>query len=110
MEKIMLDGVQLYHDLREHFGTTQFWCSTNSNQSWGPSYNSNPLYDRANGFHNDNIINDYTKVAGTIKGACGVPIAEGVLGALDAAWQNGDYDYIIELAIDEGFNLDQYRI
>ena len=73
MEKIMLDGVRLLNDLRDHFGTMK--------ASYHDTWHMVP--------------------EGWVDAA---------LGSLDAAWQNGNYDYIIELAIDEGFDLDQYRI
>ncbi len=73
MEKIMLDGVRLYRDLRDHFGTMKVVC----HDTWSL-----------------------------------VPegLIDAILGGLDTAWVECDYDHIIELALDEGFDLDQYRM
>ena len=73
MEKIMLDGVRLFNDLRDHFGTMK--------ASYSDTWHMVP----------ESWVN-------------------AMLGSLDTAWRNGDYDEIIELALDEGFDLDQYRM
>jgi len=73
MEKIMLDGVRLYRDLRDHFGTMK----ASYNDTW-------------------HLVPE--------------SLVDAILAGLDTAWSQCDYDHIIELALDEGFDLDQYRM
>lgn len=93
---IEIDIDRLYQDLIEHFGTSQFWCTQHApNRSWGP--------------HHDNFI------AGSgcrinVPMETGVPIAAGALGDIDTAYQLGNYDRLVTLALGEGFELTEYEV
>jgi len=41
---------------------------------------------------------------------CGAPWAYGCLASLDTLWSQGNYDEILELALDEGFDMTKYRM
>lgn len=56
----------------------------------------------------DRIYNDLRDHFGT--GSMQFPFMVAALGELDAAYQRGDWDHIISLALDEGFDMESYRV
>ena len=80
---------RLHRDLLEHFGTSQFWCSAHAPHQDG----NNPWYHR----WNEPMVS-------------GCSIATGALGDIDTMYETGNYQELVNLAVQEGFDIISYQV
>jgi hypothetical protein len=95
-ETIEIDIERLYHDLQEHFGTAHILadehevCTKIMNAVEEPS-------------------NEMRAIGHWIPNICQAFWA-GSLGDIDTAYETGDYERLVTLAINEGFELADYEV